>query len=188
MIYRFVIIEDRGKCRIVRQGIEVLTCDGETTESPLLLEGLGLANSGVALDHDRVDDEAVLIALHLANHVGLGLRRAVVVNDTETTLKSHVDGHVMLGDSVHRRRDKGCLKRDTLGDGRVEADGRGREANVAGQQEEVVVSETTLHLGVHQILNTEAITALVLLQVLLSLGVVEDLGRSPVGLLRAVLR
>jgi hypothetical protein len=38
-----------------------------------------------------------------------------VVDNTETTEQSHVDSHVVLGDSVHRRGQKRGLQGDTLG-------------------------------------------------------------------------
>lgn len=155
-----------------------LTRDGETTEAPLLLEGLGLANSGLLGDEDRVVDETVLEPLDPANHVGLSLRRAVVVNNTNTTLQGHVDSHLVLSDGVHGRGDKRCLKGDALGDGGIEAHSRSGEANVARQEEEVVVGQTSMGLGVHKILDGEAITALVLLEELLGLGVVQNLGHA----------
>lgn len=152
-----------------------LTCDGETTESPLLLEGLGLADGGLTADDNGVEDKTVLIALDLADKVGLGLGRAVVVDDTETTLKGHVDGHLVLGDGVHGRGHERGLQADLLGDLGVESDGRGREANVAGENKEVVIGETAMGLGVHELMDTEAIATLVLVEHLLGLAPVKNL-------------
>jgi len=106
----------------------LLTSDGEATETELLLEGNGLADGGLGGDDNGVEDETVLVALDLADHLGLLIGRAVVVNNTETTEESHVDGHVVLGDSVHGRREEGSLEGDALGDGRVKGDLVGGEA------------------------------------------------------------
>ena len=43
-----------------------------------------------------------------------------MVDDTKTAEKGNVDGHVVLGDCVHGRGDKGRLEGDALCDGRVE--------------------------------------------------------------------
>ncbi len=152
------------------------TSNGEATKAPFLLEGLGLANRGAASNDDRVEDEAVFIALHLANHVSLLIGRAVVVNDTKTTLKSHVNGHLVLGDGVHGRRHKGSLERDALGDVGVKGDLGGREANVAREDEEVIVGQATVLNGVHELVEIEAIEGLVLAEHLEGSLVIKDLG------------
>lgn len=143
-----------------------LTGDGETAEAPFLLESAGLADGGLLGDDDRVGDEAVLVPLNLAHHVGLAVGRAVVVDNTQTALQSHVDGHLMLGDRVHGRGQEGRLQGDALGDGRVEVDLGGGEADVARQDQEVVVRQATVLLGVHEVVNAEPITVRVLRQVL----------------------
>ena len=150
-----------------------LTRDGETTEAPFLLQELGFANSRVFGDENGVVDEAVLEPLDPADHVGLSIRRAIVVDNTNTALESDLDSHLVLGDGVHGGGYKGRLEGDALGDGGIKVDSRGGEANVTGQQEEVVVGQTSMDLGVHEVLNTEPITALVLLEDLLGLGEVQ---------------
>ena len=107
---------------------ELLTSDRETTEAPPLLQSLRLSDCGLGGDDDGVQDEAVLETLDLADHLGLLVGRAVVVNNTKTTEESHVDGHVVLGDGVHGRGEKGGLEGDALGDGRVKGDLVGGEA------------------------------------------------------------
>lgn len=152
-----------------------LTGNGEAAKAPFLLEGLGLANGQVAVDDDGVEDEAVLVALDLADHVGLGLGGAVVVDDAEAALESHVDGHLVLGDGVHGGRDEGRLEGDALRDGRVERDLGGGEANVSRQQQEVIVRQTAVLGRVHELVDVEPIEPLVLGQDLEGLGVVQDL-------------
>lgn len=105
-----------------------LTSDREATETPLGLEVLGLANGSGRREDDRVQDETVLVSLNLADHLGLVLGGTVVVNNTEATKQSHVDGHVVLSDSVHGGGHKGGLQRDTLGNRGVQGHIRGGEA------------------------------------------------------------
>lgn len=158
-----------------------LTSHRESTETPFLLKSLSLVDGGVLGDDDRVVDEAVLVALDLADHVGLSIGRAVVVDDTDATLQSHMDGHLVLGDRVHGGGDEGGLERDALRDGGIEGDVGGGEANVARQEEEVIVRQTAVNLGVHEILNAESIAGFILLEDLLGLGVVQDLGEAVGG-------
>ena len=117
-----------GSSRAGKKFFKKLTSDRETTETPLRLEILGLSDGGLGRENDRVQDEAVLISLDLADHLSLVLRSAVVVDNTQTTEESHVDGHVMLGDGVHGGRQKGGLQGDALGNWSVQADVGGREA------------------------------------------------------------
>lgn len=151
-----------------------LTGDRETAKAPFLLQGLGFTNSGALADDNRIIDKAVFVSLDLPDHGGLRVGRAVVVNDTQTTLQSHMNGHFMLGDGVHGRRNEGRLQDDVLGNGRIERDLRGSKANVARQDEEVIVRQTTASLCVHQLLNGEPISGLILLEELDGLGVVEE--------------
>lgn len=105
-----------------------LTSNGETAEAELLLESNGLADGGLGRNDDGVEDEAVLVTLDLADHLGLVVGGAVVVDNTKTTEESHVDGHVVLGDGVHGGGEKRSLQGDALGDGRVKGDLVGGEA------------------------------------------------------------
>ena len=49
-----------------------------------------------------VTDESVLESLDSAHHRSLSFNCAVVVDDTNTSTKGHCNGHVSLGDCVHR--------------------------------------------------------------------------------------
>lgn len=104
------------------------TCDGETAESPLLLQCLCLCNSGLRGDDNWVLNETVLVALDLGDHLGLVVGRAVVVDHAQTTEQGHVDSHVVLGNCVHGRRNERSLERDLLGDWCVEGHLSGSEA------------------------------------------------------------
>ena len=107
---------------------EVLTSDGETTEAPPLLQSLCLSNCGLGGDDDGVENEAILETLDLADHLGLVVLRAIVVDHTKTTEQSNVNSHVMLSDRVHGRGDERSLEGDALCDRSVESDIGGREA------------------------------------------------------------
>lgn len=72
---------------------------------------------------------------------------------------SHGDGHLGLGDSVHGRRDEWSLEGDALGDLGFELDGMSLEVDEAGQDQKVVVGQTTLGDRIHQLLGRETIAA-----------------------------
>ena len=161
-----------------------LTSDRETAEAPLLLQLAGLAHGGLGRDDDGVKDEAVLVTLDLADHLGLLLDRAVVVDHTNATKESHVDGHVGLGDSVHGRRGEWSLEGDVAGELRGHVDLGGREANVSRQEQEVVVCLTAHLLLVQELVDRDTILGLILLEQLEGLGGVLDLdavGRHGAG-------
>lgn len=151
----------------------VLTSNGDTTEPKAGLDVEDGLDSVLRREDDRVGDEAVLVLLDLADHGGLSLGGVVVVDDTESSQESDGDGHLRLGDGVHRRGDERVLEADTLGNAEVrkgnvgqhmrnlnlvkgsrdalslERDLRGREVNVAGEHENVVVGEASVLLRVH---------------------------------------
>ena len=54
------------------------------------------------------------------DHVSLHLRGQVVVNDSESTEEGDGDGHVSLGDSVHRRGEERSLEHSLLRHTRLE--------------------------------------------------------------------
>jgi hypothetical protein len=77
------------------------TSHGKATKSPSGLELLCLSNGGLGGNDNWVENETILVALDFADHLSLVLSRAVVVDDTETSEKGHVDSHVVFSDSVH---------------------------------------------------------------------------------------
>ena len=60
---------------------------------------MGLAD--VRGNDDRIQDETIFKSLHFANHFGLLLDLAVVVNNTKAPKESHMNGHVVLSHSIH---------------------------------------------------------------------------------------
>ena len=83
-----------------------LTGHWESAEVPFGLQFLCLCDGCARGQNDGVKDEAVLIALHLPDHLSLVIGWAVVVNDSQTTEQSHVDSHVMFGHRVHGGREE----------------------------------------------------------------------------------
>src|ERR1700712_2522905 len=100
----------------------LLTSDGKPAETPFLLQSLDFTNCSLTAEDDGVQDETVLKPLHLLDHFGLCIGGAIMVNDPQTSLQSHVCSHLMFGDGVHGRRDKGCLKRYALGNRGIKDD------------------------------------------------------------------
>jgi hypothetical protein len=134
----------------VSDGVGREEADGVGDEAVLEPEGGGTGS--VRLEKRRKTE--VYALLDSANHVGLHLRREVVVDDTETSeelsrkkekgqeqgkkrmergeeTNSDGDSHVGLGDSVHGGGEEGSLENRPLGDPRLEGDCRSGEVDVA---------------------------------------------------------
>lgn len=69
----------------------------------------------------------------------------------------HSDGHLALGDGVHRATHERGLEHDVTRDLRLRHDFLGRKVDFAWQEQEVVVGETTVLLRVHELLDRQAI-------------------------------
>ena len=126
-LINLLFIRESGDVHVL-ENRDQLTSDGETAEAPLLLQLTSLADGGLGRDDNGVKDEAVLVTLDLADHLGLILLRAVVVDHTKTTEQGNVNSHVVLSDCVHGRGDERSLEGDALCDRSVESDIGGREA------------------------------------------------------------
>jgi hypothetical protein len=116
-----------------------LTCDWEPSKAPFLLQCLYLSNGSITANDNRVHDEAVLEPLNLLNHLCLSICRTVVVDNTKAALKRHVDGHLMLRNGIHGGGNEWSPQGDALRDWRIQVDVRRSEANVAGQNEKIVI-------------------------------------------------
>ena len=64
-----------------------LTSDRDTGEAEPLLDIKYILDMVGRRQDDRLGDEAVLVALGCTDHGGLGSRRLVVMNDTDTALE-----------------------------------------------------------------------------------------------------
>ena len=86
---------------------------------------------------------------------------------------SHGDSHLGLSDSIHGRRHEGRAKSNLLGDLGFQGRDMGREVNVAGEDQEVIVGQAAAQLFIEQGVDREAVAAGVLLQGGSSLGRVK---------------
>lgn len=158
------------------------TSNRETTKTPLVFQSFGLADSGVAVKNDWIQDKAILESLDLLDHLGLLISRTVVVNDTESTLQSNVNSHIMFSNGIHGGGDKWSLERDPLGDWRIENDFGSSKSNVTGKNEEIIVGQASVLLGVEEGLDIQSIALFILFKDLKSLGAVQKLiGRAKVS-------
>ena len=80
----------------------------------------------------------------------------------------HRYSHLALGDSVHGTTHEGGFEDDIAGDSALGDDTLRREVDFPGQDEEVIVGETSVDARVHELLDGEAISVLVGAEVLQS--------------------
>jgi len=140
----------------------LLTSNWETTEAPFLLQALDLSNCSVTVQDDGIQNKAVFIPLDLLDHLGLLISRAIVVDNTQTSLQSHMDSHLVFGDGVHGRGHERNLKGDALGDWGVENNLRSCKSDIAREDEEIIVGQSAVIFGVDQALDIESVAILIL--------------------------
>jgi len=99
---------------------------------------IGLAQGGVRADGDRLVDHAGLGALHLVDHAGLVVDRQVAVQDAQTALAGHRDGHPLLGDGVHRGRQERHIEGDVAAQPSIRPDLARDDIRFPGLQQDVV--------------------------------------------------
>ena len=116
--------------------------DGQAGNLVVAAELVELGDGGIRPDGHRVGDHAGLRALDASHLLGLVLDGQVAVKDADTTLASHGNGHVRLGDRVHRGREQRGGQADPRGQSGGRIDLGGDDVGQPGQQEHVVVSES----------------------------------------------
>ena len=79
------------------------------------------------------------------------------MHDSHAPQQRHVDGHVGLRHGVHGAGGEGGLEGDVAGEFGGEVDGAGGEADVARQQQEVVVGQAADLGVVHQGVDGDAV-------------------------------
>ena len=83
-----------------------------------------------------------------------GATAAYFINDSFLACD---DGHVALGDSVHRATHEWGLEDDIASDAAFGDDFRSWEVNFSRQKKEVVVGQPPVDAGVHEVCDGEAI-------------------------------
>ena len=80
----------------------------DTTDMILRHDVEGLRYCGTNGNSDGIIDHTVLSTLDDSHLTGLIIDRHILMNDTDTTFTGNGDGHLRLGDGIHRC----CHKRD----------------------------------------------------------------------------
>lgn len=138
--------------------------DRDTAESKSSFDVVDVADRSVGTKTNGVGDETVLVFLDFSDHGGLILGRAVVVDDTETTVKGERDGHSVLSDRVHGRREERSVEGDFLGDFCLEGDNGSGERYMPREHQEIIVSQSTIPPRVHELVKSETISPSVLFE------------------------
>jgi hypothetical protein len=106
-----------------------------------------IADGHAGRDGHRVLDEAVDMVLNPGDFLDLFLGGQVVVDEAESAVERHGDGHARLGDRVHVGRDDRDLQADAFGE-------RGGQVGVLGQdlrmergERDVVEGQRTRQIG-----------------------------------------
>ena len=142
-----------------------LTSDGDSTKTKTLLDLEDVTDGLVGAEAERLGDEAVLVLLDLAHNSSLLDGRHVVVNNTHTAHETNGDGHVGLGDRVHRTGEEGGVEGHVAGDLGLEADLGGGKVDEAGENEKVIVGQTTVGARVDELRHGKTVASLVRLEV-----------------------
>jgi len=104
-------------------------------------EGEDVADELVGRDGDGVLDEAVDVALHAGEFFDLVLGRHVVVEQAETAVEGHGDGHARLSDGVHVGGHDRDGELEGLGEGGAGVGVLGEDVRVEGREGDVVEGE-----------------------------------------------
>ena len=127
--------------------------EGAEGQAVALDAGEDLGDGIVGRDDRGVADHAVDVVLHAADFghlIGLG---HVIVKETEASVERHRDGHAVLGDRVHVRRDNREGKRQGVGEGRIEAGHPGEDLGIAGRQGDVVIRQAEAGVGGEEVVR-----------------------------------
>lgn len=125
--------------------------------------------------HDRIGDEAVFVPFNGAHHGSLRRWRLVVMHDTDTAQECETDGHLRFSDGIHWTTQKRCLQDDVASDLGIRDDVGCWKVDLSWKHQEIIVSETTLNLGVHELLDGEPIESGIGLQVSDGFGRIKKL-------------
>ena len=105
---------------------------------------VGLAHRVLRREVERVDDDAVFRALDHIDEVCLALDRHILVDDADTALTRDRDGHLRLGDGIHRRRHDRGIEPDLSGELRGNIHLCGQHVRFCGDQQNIVKGQPSL--------------------------------------------
>src|SRR3989454_158606 len=101
-----------------------------------------LAHRTVRAQRDGVEDHARLAALHAIHFRRLPVHRHVLVDHADPALPRDRDGHLGLGDGVHRGRDERDIERNAAGEAGAHVHVPGMHARVPRNEQHVVEGES----------------------------------------------
>ena len=123
--------------------------DGESAEiEPALFDqGEYVADEGVGCDGDGVLDQAVDVAFHPGEFLDLVFGGEIVVDEPETAVERHGDGHAGFGDGVHVGREDWNLQTQGVGERSGDIGVLRQNLAVEGRKRDVVVSQGDRQAG-----------------------------------------
>ena len=139
--------------------LQVTVCDNtdqpttfgnrHTADAVFAHQIIGILQSMVRREIKRIADDAVLRALYLVHLIGLRLDCHVLVNDTDSPLACHCNGHTMLRNGIHTGAHQRNVQFDGMRQLRTELHLIGNHLRVGGNQQHVVkcdaVSDNSSH-------------------------------------------
>ncbi len=116
--------------------------DGDTSDRIARHQTAGVGNGIGRRERNRIKNHPALRTFDTAHLGGLLLDGHVLVQDADPTLARHRDGHLRLGDGIHRCRHNGDVQLDGLREPSADVHRTRHDFGPAGNQEDVVVGET----------------------------------------------
>ena len=120
----------------------VLVDDGQTGDAVLTAGLVELLEGGLGVDGDGVGDHARLGALDEVDLIRLVLDREVAVQDADSALAGHRNGHAGLGDGVHGAGEERDPQVEAAGEAGRGVDLARDDVGLPRQQQDVVVRES----------------------------------------------
>lgn len=117
--------------------------DGEGGEGEALCfdHGEHVADELFRCDGDGILNQAMDVAFDASDLLHLVLRGHIIMDEPETAVEGHGDGHARLGDGVHIGRDDGNLQAQALAQGGGGIGVLGQDIRVEGGERDVVKGE-----------------------------------------------
>ena len=102
-------------------------------------------------EEERITDNSVLRSLNLVYLICLSFNGHILMNNADTSLSCHCDGHTMFGNSVHARTHKGNVESDLLGEVSVKVYLIRNDFRVRRDQKHVVKCDTVFNYLCHDL-------------------------------------